>query len=198
MKKLSLKRIIEFQKLLVQFSQVERAIHRKHKDVHIYENDTEHSYNLAMTAWLLAPYFPKLNRDLLIRFALAHDLVEIHAGDTYIYGSKKELASKASREAAALVTLQKDWPELHEVTDLIKEYETREKPEAKFIYALDKIMPILMIYIHEGYTWKEKNVTAKMLYDAKIEKVSLSPEIQPYFDELHKVLLASPHLIKRA
>jgi len=198
MKKISLERIIEFQKLLVQFSQIERVIHRKHKDRHIYENDTEHSYNLAMTAWLLAPHFPKLNQDLLIKFALAHDLVEIHAGDTYIYGSEKELASKASREAAALVTLQKDWPELHEVTELIKEYETRQKPEAKFIYALDKIMPILMIYIHEGYTWKQKNITAKMLYDAKIEKVSLSPEIQPYFDELHKVLLASPHLIKSA
>ena len=189
MKRPDIHRLLELQKLLVEFSQIERVIHRKHKDTYVHENDTEHSYNLAMTAWFLSPYFPELDRDLMIRFALAHDLVEIHAGDTYIYASEEEIATKASREAAALEKLQKDWPDLSEITDLIKEYETRDKPEAKFIYALDKIMPVLIIYIHEGYTWKKENITAKMLYDAKVEKVALSPEIQPYFDALHKLLL---------
>lgn len=198
MKKPTIQRLLTFQKLLAQFSQVERMIHRKHKSAFMYENDTEHSYNLAMTAWFLAPHFPDLDRDLLIRFALAHDLVEVHAGDTYIYGTAEELASKASREAAALKQFQRDWPELSEITQLIEAYESRVSPEAKFIYALDKIMPILMIYIHDGYTWKQKDITAKMLYDAKINKVSLSPEIKPYFDELHKLLLKSPHLIKKA
>lgn len=198
MSKPDIHRLLELQKLLTQFSQIERMTHRKHKDAHIYENDTEHSYNLALTAWFLAPHFPELDRDLIIRLALVHDLVELHAGDTYIYGSAEELATKAEREAAALKQLAKDWPDFPEVTQLIHDYEKRDLPEAKFVYALDKIMPIMLIYIHEGYTWKQKNITADMLYEAKHQKVALSPEIKPYFDELYELLLRSPQFIKRS
>ena len=83
--KADITRLLELQRLLAAFSQVERMNHRKHADAFVPENDTEHSYNLAMTAWYLAKWFPELNRDLLIRYALVHDLVEVHAGDTYIW-----------------------------------------------------------------------------------------------------------------
>jgi putative hydrolases of HD superfamily len=196
MKKLSLSRIIDFQHLLQAFSQVERVIHRSHKNIMVNENDTEHSYNLAMTAWFLAPHFPHLDRDLLIRHALAHDLVEVHAGDTYIYGSETELATKPKREAEALHKLELEWPDFRDLTAHIHGYVARTTPEAKFIYALDKIMPILLIYINEGYSWGKADVTAKMLYDAKASKTAVSPEIKPYFDQLHELLLQSPHIIR--
>ncbi len=198
MKKPDIYRLIEFQQFLVQFSQIERMTHRFHKDKHVQENDTEHSYNLALTAWFLAPHFPELDRDLLLRLALVHDLVEVHAGDTYIYGSQKDLASKAKREAEALKKLEVDWPDFSEMTTLIKDYEEKNTPEAKFIYALDKIMPIMLIYVHKGYTWKQEKITVKMLDAAKREKVALSPEIKPYFDELYNLLLDSPHFINAA
>jgi putative hydrolase of HD superfamily len=73
-----------------------------HNGKYIQENDTEHSYNLAMTAWYLAAYFPELDKNKLIRYALVHDLVEIHAGDTFAFGDAKHIASKSEREAAAL------------------------------------------------------------------------------------------------
>ena len=78
----------------------------------------------------------------------------------------------------------------------IEDYELRKDSESRFIYALDKLMPIMMIYVHDGYTWKQENVTVDMLHRAKIEKVKLSPEILPYFEELHKLLLSRPDLIK--
>lgn len=189
-------RLLELQKLLQAFSQVERVIHRTHKGAEVNENDTEHSYNLAMTAWFLAPHFPNLDRDLLLRYALAHDLVEIHAGDTDIYGSEEELATKATREAQALARLEQDWPDFRDLTAHIHEYERRQTEEAKFIYALDKIMPILLIYINDGYSWRKSGVTVEMLIKAKIDKVALSPDIAPYFDDIIKLLLNSPHLIQ--
>lgn len=87
-----IRRLLEFQKLLVQFQHISRVTHIPGSWE--AENDTEHSYNLAMTAWFLAPHFPQLDCDKLIRYALVHDLVEVHAGDTYIYADEATLASK--------------------------------------------------------------------------------------------------------
>src|SRR3989344_3438809 len=50
------------------------------------ENDTEHSYQVVMVAWFLIEQDKlKLNKELCLMYALAHDLVEIYAGDTYVF-----------------------------------------------------------------------------------------------------------------
>ncbi len=38
------------------------------------------------------------------------------------------------------------------------EYETRETPEAKFAYAMDRFMPILHNYHTQGKSWKEHGI----------------------------------------
>jgi 5'-deoxynucleotidase YfbR-like HD superfamily hydrolase len=195
--KADIHRLIELQKLLVLFSQVERRNHRKRGGDFIAENDTEHSYNLAMTAWYLAQWFQELDRDLVIRYALVHDIVEVHAGDTFTFGTHAELASKEQREEEALLKLEEDWNDFSDMTETIRAYEKRLDPESRFIYALDKIMPIMMVYIHDGYSWNIDKVSAQMLYDAKVAKVKLSPEIIPYFEELHELLLSRPDLINK-
>lgn len=189
-------RLLEFQKLLLEFSKVERVTHRRHTNSSfIPENDTEHSYNLALTAWFLTEYFPHLDRDKAIRFALIHDLVEIHAGDTFIYGDEAHIATKKAREEAALKQLRKDWPDFPELSEQITEYETHASEEAKFVYALDKIMPIMLIYLNDGYTWKQEGITVARLHKAKKDKVTVSKEIKPYYDQLYELLTKSPHLL---
>jgi putative hydrolase of HD superfamily len=190
-------RLIELQQLLAAFNVVERKTHRKHHGTYVYENDTEHSYNLAMTAWYLSQWFPELDKNLLIQYSLVHDLVEVHAGDTYIYGSEDELGSKESREAEAFAKLKHEWKDFQDMLISIEAYETKKSPEATFIYALDKVMPIMQIYIHNGYSWKEQGVTLTMLHDNKIEKVRLSPEILSYYEQLEKLLSEHPELIKK-
>ncbi|MFA5004470.1 MAG: HD domain-containing protein [Candidatus Saccharimonadales bacterium] len=188
-------RVIDFQRLMLQFSHIERITHRVHKDAFVQENDTEHSYNLALTAWFLVQYFPKLDRNLIIRLALVHDLVEIHAGDTYVYADAATLASKHSREAAALRKLQSEWADFPEMLHDIEAYEMRASEEAKFVYALDKIMPMMLIYISDGYTWQKEGITLKQLHSIKQDKVSVSPEITPYYNQLYDILTKSPHLL---
>jgi len=193
-KKPDIHRLLAFQKLLLEFSQIERVVDRRHTHANIKETDTEHSYNLALTAWFLAHYFPELDSDTLIRYALIHDLVEIHAGDTYIYGEQAHLDSKKQREAQALRKLQSDWPDFPELTKQITEYEKLASNEAKFVYALDKIMPIMQIFINDGYTWKQEKITPQQLDEVKRAKVALSPEITPYYEQLYDLLLATPEL----
>lgn len=189
-------RVIELQRLLQQFANVDRVVHRDHGKRKRYENDTEHSYNLAMTAWYLAPHFSHLNADLLIRYALVHDLVEVHAGDTYIYGTADELASKPARERAAAQQLSRDWADFPDIHELIEQYEKRATPEACFVYALDKIMPMMLIYLGDGYTWRKEGITLERLHAVKKDKVTLSPEIKPYYDELYQLLIDSPDKIR--
>lgn len=191
----TIQRIIEFQRLLLQFSHIERVLHRRHKDTYIHENDTEHSYNLAMTAWYISNWFPELDKNKVIRFAMIHDMVEVYAGDTYIYGTEEELASKHQREIDALKKLQNEWSDFPDLTNDIFNYELRDSKEARFVYALDKIMPVMLIYISDGYSWKKNHVTVKMLYEKKKEQVAQSPEILPYFNALHELLLKHPEMI---
>lgn len=108
-----------------------------------------------MAAWYVSQQFPELDTALVLQYALAHDLVEVYADDTYIYGSEQDLASKQQREADALQRIESEWPDFQDMTATIHAYEQRADAESKFVYALDKIMPILLIYIHDGYTWKQ-------------------------------------------
>lgn len=126
-------RVIDFHRLLLQFQAIERVTHVPRGQDFRLENDTEHSYNLAMVGWFLSEYFPHLDRDTVIRYALVHDLVEIHAGDTYVYADQSALDSKAEREAAALEQLEKDWQDFGDLTKTIHAYESKSDDEARFV-----------------------------------------------------------------
>lgn len=191
-RKPDISRLIEFQELLLRFGAIERTIdippHFQRQ-----ENDIEHSYALAMSAWLLSSHFPELDRDKLIRYALAHDLVEIYAGDTYIYADQEYVSSKPDREAEALKRLSAEWPDFAELWDTIHDYETKGSREAKFIYALDKIQPIMLLYIGKGYGWRKHNVTLPQLHENKKVKVTASPEINEYYERLYELLVENAH-----
>jgi putative hydrolase of HD superfamily len=158
------------------------------------ENDVDHSYSLAMMAWFLAPYFPHLDRDTLIRMSLIHDLTEVHAGDTFVFGEDDHLVSKGQREADALTRLAADWPDFTEMNELLEHYEQRDSEEAKFVYALDKVMPIILSIIGGGRDFQDYNVTLELMHKQKQDKVAVSPEINEYYAELLEVLRDMPHL----
>lgn len=182
-KRLSLSKLQSFIKLITDFGKVQRVIYFPGTDRQ--ENDQEHSYSLAMTAWYLAES-NKLPLDIekVLKYALVHDLVEVFAGDTYIYGDAAHLASKVEREEKAAKQLLAEHPEFQELHDCIAAYMRHAEPESKFVYALDKILPVLLIYADGGRTWKEENITLEMLISHKADKVAVSPEIETYFNEL--------------
>jgi putative hydrolase of HD superfamily len=188
----SVERLLELQQLLLVFRNIKRVIHIPGATEE-RENDSEHSYSLAMVAWFLAQHFPHLDRDKIIRLALAHDLVEIHAGDTFFYADEAVLSGKKEKEQKAYEQIKNDWPDFPQVTEVIKEYEDLQTPESRFVYALDKIMPILMIYLAEGHTWKKEQITFDMLQSKKKAKVALSPEIDEYYQQLILMLHAHAH-----
>ena len=73
------------------------------------ENSAEHSWHFALTAWLLGSYaHVDLNLNHVVKMALIHDLVEIDAGDTFVYDEKgreekREVEAKAAHRLFALL-----------------------------------------------------------------------------------------------
>jgi 5'-deoxynucleotidase YfbR-like HD superfamily hydrolase len=153
---------------------------------------------LAMMGWFLASYFPHLDRDIVIRMGLIHDIAEVHAGDTFVFGASEHLTTKQQREAEAVAKLAADWPDFPEMSKLLAHYEHRDTEEAKFVYALDKVMPIIISIIGGGRDFQDYDVTLEIMHQNKRDKVAVSPEINQYYNELLEVLRDMPHLFKKS
>lgn len=66
------------------------------------ENDAEHTWELALMAVLLAEYADEpVDLARVVKMILIHDIVEIDAGDTFIYDAKAVTDQEAREIAAA-------------------------------------------------------------------------------------------------
>ena len=62
------------------------------------ENDAEHSWHIALMAYLLQEYAEEqVNVSKVMLMVLIHDLVEIDAGDTYAYDAAGQRRSETER-----------------------------------------------------------------------------------------------------
>jgi putative hydrolases of HD superfamily len=125
-----------------------------------HENSAEHSWHLAVAAMVLAEHAKeKIDVSKVIRLVLVHDLVEIDAGDTFIYDDAGN-AGKAAREQNAANRLFGLLPndQAQSFMALWREFEDRQTSEAKFAFALDRVMPILHNVFTQGGSWKEHGI----------------------------------------
>ncbi|HEY3415737.1 MAG TPA: HD domain-containing protein, partial [Armatimonadota bacterium] len=111
------------------------------------ENDAEHSWHLALLAIVLHEYAAESETDLprVIELVLAHDLVEIDAGDTFLY-DQVGYTDKPEREQAAADRIFGLLPadQATYLRGLWEEFEDGQTPEARFARALDRIEPLLL------------------------------------------------------
>ena len=89
-----------------------------------------------------------------------HDLVEIDAGDTFIYDAAATEA-KARREAQAAERIFGLLPsdQAAEFRGLWDEFEARVTPEARFAVAVDRFQPVLLNRNTEGASWRKHGIT---------------------------------------
>ena len=66
-----------------------------------YENDAEHSWTICIMAILLKDYSTfSVNLEKVILMLLIHDIVEIDAGDTFLYSNKRNTVQNDEKKAA--------------------------------------------------------------------------------------------------
>lgn len=140
------------------------------------ENSAEHSWQLAL-AVLAARDLADEEIDLgrALSMAVLHDLVEIDAGDTFVY-DEAALTGKAERERAAARRLYGLLPEPNgsRLRDLWLEYEKQACPESRFVNALDRFLPVLANCRTGGRSWREHGVRRGQVLakNSEIEKGS--------------------------
>jgi putative hydrolase of HD superfamily len=125
------------------------------------ENSAEHSWHLALAAWLLAGHANEpVDIGRVMAMALVHDIVEIDAGDTFVYDEQGAL-DKSEREQRAAERLFGLLPEPQgaHLRALWDEFETRETPEARFAAAIDRLLPILANLATDGKSWREHGIS---------------------------------------
>ncbi|MEE1087117.1 MAG: HD domain-containing protein [Schaedlerella sp.] len=143
------------------------------------ENDAEHSWHIALMAYLLQEYVEEsVDVGRVMLMVLIHDLVEIDAGDTYAYDAegaktKREREVKAADRVFGMLP-EEQGKHLRELWEEFEEYKTAD---AKYAHLLDNFQPLLLNDASKGTSWAEHNVKKSQIYKRNEHIEETSKEI---------------------
>ena len=160
---------LEFIKEIDRLKYIQRKTKLFNSDRH--ENDAEHSWHLAMMVLVLAEH-SNVPVDILkvLKMVLIHDIVEIDAGDTFLYDtSKSHVNTEEELVAAERIFGILPANQAREYIAIWQEFEEGQSNEAKFAKAIDRLEPLLQNLSNNGGTWAEFNVS----YDTVISKANV-------------------------
>lgn len=130
-----------------------------------YENDAEHSWHICVMAMILAEHSnEKIDILKVIKILLIHDLVEIDAGDTFLYADNRDDVFETEKAAAERIFGLLPSAQYEEFMSLWLEFEEKKTSEAKFAGSIDRIQPMLANCINHGISWKDHGVKAQHVY----------------------------------
>jgi putative hydrolase of HD superfamily len=140
------------------------------------ENTAEHSWHLALMALVLAPNSAEpIDVGRVVEMLIIHDLVEIDAGDTFVYDTEAAAQKEALELAAAdrLFALIPGNSGTH-LRAAWDEYEAAATPEARYAHSIDRLAPLLLNHANHGELWQEYELTSDrvLTMNARIEKGS--------------------------
>ena len=152
------------------------------------ENSAEHSWHLALMAQVLGGYAPP-GTDLsrVTAMLLVHDLVEIDAGDLFVYADAPAQARQEAAEHAAADRIFALLPagQGRGLRALWDEFGERRTPEARFARALDRLQPMLANYYLGGGTWQAHGVQSRQV----LEMVALIEDGSPALGDFARELV---------
>ncbi len=149
------------------------------------ESDAEHSWHFALMAITLFEYceVDGVNIDRVVKMALVHDLVEIYAGDTFVYdinGNK----TKEKREKDAADKLFSILPTEQglEYRNLWEEFDKVETPDAIYATAIDRFQPFLNNYSGGGPTWIKYGTHSSLVKERMKFVKEILPKLSDFID----------------
>ena len=137
------------------------------------ENSAEHSWHVALMAILMEEHANEpVDIARVVKMLLLHDIVEIDAGDTFVYdtAASKVQEEKELEAAKRLFGMLPD-DQGKALFELWLEFEAAQSADAKFAKALDRLIPMLLNYHNNGQSWREHGVTREqaLTINQKIE-----------------------------
>lgn len=166
--------VVNLGRLSLAFGRVDRITY--HPDGSTPESDTDHTVMLGLVACALA-HGTGLDVGLVAQFALVHDLVEVYAGDTPTLRAlaADAKADKRAREHAALLRIKEEFGgTLWWLPETLINYENQVVGEARFVRALDKLLPKVTHILNGCRTLREQGMEPAELrarYDLQVEEL---------------------------
>lgn len=150
------------------------------------ENDAEHSWHLAMMTIVLAEHSDEpIDVLKVLKMVLIHDIVEIDAGDTFIYDTtKSHTNTKEESKAAKRIFGLLPERQAEEFIQIWTEFEDGNSNEAKFAKSMDRLEPLLQNTSNDGGTWKEFDVKYQTVYGKKQVIKNSSKQLWTYAEKL--------------
>lgn len=118
-----------------------------------HESVAEHSWRLALMAYLISDEFPEADMDKVVRMCLIHDLGEAFTGDIPVF---LKTEGDESREEELLFSWVRSLPEpfCTEMDALYREMAERKTLEARIYKSLDGLEAIIQHNESDISTWE--------------------------------------------
>lgn len=161
------------------------------------ENDGEHMWHLAVMAIVLAEHAePPVDVIKVMRMLLLHDVVEIDAGDVFVYddAAREGQAEREQKAADRIYGLLPD-DQAEELRTLWEEFEARETPESKFAAAIDRLQPLLLNHASGGGAWRDHGITSDRVYARNAAISTAAPALWARARELIGEAVERGHLL---
>jgi putative hydrolases of HD superfamily len=161
-----------------------------------HENTAEHSWHIAVMALVLAEYAEEpVNISRVVELLLVHDLVEIHAGDTFLYDAQANLG-KLEREQAAAQQIFSLLPEPQAAEFRVRwdEFEGKTTAEARFAAAIDAFQPMLQNWAVQGGSWRQNGVTGAKALERKRQDLEAFPRLWDYAQRIVRGAVAAGYI----
>ncbi|HEV7368203.1 HD domain-containing protein [Arenibaculum sp.] len=181
-----LTRILDFLLLIDRFKTVERRGYVG-SDGARRETDAEHTWHMAMFALLLhgeLGFEADIGHTLCL--VLVHDLVEIHAGDTYAYDD----AGRAGQEERELIAARRLFGTLpsdlgNRLHEWWREFEEGATPEARLAKAVDRLQGFAQNFLSGGRAWRENGIARERTRQRTDLPRALDPALAWVVDEIY-------------
>ncbi|NTU77732.1 MAG: HD domain-containing protein [Alphaproteobacteria bacterium] len=148
----------------------------------ITETVAAHSWRLAVLALLIAPEFPELDGNKLIRMCLIHDFGEAITGDIPSFLKTKEHEATEDNAVQTLLSTLPE-PQRGSLGTLFAEMDAHESTEARLYKALDKLEAVIQHNESDISTWLPLEYELQQTY--AVENASEFP----YLKELRALML---------
>jgi putative hydrolase of HD superfamily len=179
-----------------------RHVHRRSRTIHPDgtarpENSAEHSWHMALLAMLMQADFPEpVDLGRALSLIIAHDLVEIEAGDTDAYDEVGR-ATQAEREALAaqrlFATLPADLATL--LGGLWEEFETGQTAEARFAMACDRAQGFFQQVASGALAWREVGLTRARSLTRMQQAIDAAPGFAVLIGRMYETAESEGHLL---
>jgi len=161
-----------------------KSVLRRTQPAHLdrQENSAEHSWSLAVMAILFADLADEpVALEKVLELVAVHDLVEVHAGDTFCYDIAANTDKAAREQCAADVLFGSLSPEQAiRFRSLWEEFEAAVTAEARFANALDRLLPLLQHRAHRGAIWQAHGIARPQVLNRIAPVASISKRLHAY------------------